>query len=201
MYICNRASINDQSTGPRLTGAVITNWFLTFTRVQERTNTQLMSKSNHRSSRFGKSQHVHGKRTQQLTHIPCNLFGRSLTLLASTKYKVNIKMNINSDTSAYHNCMFTIGQTIWTYNTDQTRRLVNFLTRYLRFSCVNALFKSVSTYRVHFSTALGFVMKGFVATPLLWISASFFAHIFTSIMPDISFPWVPPKIATRFASL
>ncbi len=72
---------------------------------------------------------------------------------------------------------------------------------YLRFSGLKARFRSVSTYLVHFSTAFGLVMKGLVSTPFLCISALFFTHRFTSVTPDISFPCVPPKIATLLASL
>lgn len=72
---------------------------------------------------------------------------------------------------------------------------------YLRFSGLKARFRSVSTYRVHFSTARGLVMKGLVSTPFLWISALFFTHRLTSVTPDISLPCVPPKIATLLASL
>lgn len=71
---------------------------------------------------------------------------------------------------------------------------------YLRFSGLKARFRSVSTYLVHFSTALGLVMKGIASSPFLWISAPFLTHRFTSVTPDISFPCVPPKIATRRAS-
>lgn len=71
---------------------------------------------------------------------------------------------------------------------------------YLRFTGVKALFKSVLMYLVHFSTALGLLMNGLVTSLFLSISAAFCIHIFTSIMPDISFPCVPPKIATRLAS-
>lgn len=38
---------------------------------------------------------------------------------------------------------------------------------YLRFSGVKARFRSVSTYRVHFSTAFGLVMKALVLTCFL----------------------------------
>lgn len=72
---------------------------------------------------------------------------------------------------------------------------------YLRFSGLKARFRSVSTYRVHFSTARGLVMKGLVSTPLLWTSALFFTHRLTSVTPDISLPCVPPKIATFLAAL
>ena len=44
-------------------------------------------------------------------------------------------------------------------------------------------------------------MKGLVSTPFLWISAPFFTHRLTSVTPDISFPCVPPKIATLLAAL
>lgn len=71
---------------------------------------------------------------------------------------------------------------------------------YLRFSGVKALFRSVSMYLLHFSTALGLLMNGLISSPFLSISAEFWIHIFTSVMPDISFPCVPPKIATRLAS-
>lgn len=71
---------------------------------------------------------------------------------------------------------------------------------YLRFSGLKARFRSVSTYLVHFCTALGLVMKGIASSPFLWISAPFLTHRFTSVTPDISFPCVPPKIATLRAS-
>lgn len=73
-------------------------------------------------------------------------------------------------------------------------------TAYPRFSGLKARFRSVSTYLVHFFTALGLVMKGLASSPFLWISAPFLTHRFTSVTPDISFPWVPPKIATLRAS-
>ncbi|TNN23247.1 hypothetical protein EYF80_066635 [Liparis tanakae] len=87
-------------------------------------------------------------------------------------------------------------------DTDETTTTAHHPCRvYLRFSGVKARFRSVSTYLLHFSTAFGLVMNGVVSTRFLWISAPFFIHRFTSVTPDISLPCVPPKIATRLASV